>query len=301
MFVFSLPAYAQQKFEFDVAASVGSITFVPPQIKAGESLRIYGTIVNVGEKDLTGHVGFYQGTFLIGEPQPFSLKANGVPEEVWVDWIPPEGTYNIMMTILQTKPEDQNPSNNVSLTPLLTVRKPIAPPVAPLKQVPLPSTISAVEPVPSSVSEPSVPTVKIEKVQPTTVSTPPIRQSSPIKAPTNASSTIKEPTDTKQEQLSKTQAIREVPIAEATSTNSMATTTEPTQLLVQQYSEQLKKSAQERIESFADENPAEEVAPQNNGTVSDEGLSSGFIMIGSSAAVAFLLIGLLFFKRSGIL
>jgi len=290
-----LPVNAQQKYDYDVAATVGSISFVPPQIKAGEPLRIYGTIVNVGNNDLTGYVGFYQGTFMIGEPQPFSLKANGVPEEIWVDWVPPEGTYNIMMTVLQTKPDDQNPSNNVSLTPMLTVRKPSPPPV----QIPEPSS-SAVSPsaiaLPSGLQPPASKTNDEPVVAPlrTTPKQVALQESKPKsvvapKVPINA-----------KPQPTKDAAISGVSTEVTSSTSTAATSTSIVTPLFAQYSEELKKAAVQQSERIGDEASINEAEVPDEKVVKDENVSNRFLMIGSSIAVAFLLVGLIFLKRSGI-
>lgn len=302
----SLPAYAQQRYDYDVAATVGSIVFVPPQIRAGEPLRIYGTVVNVGNKDITGHVGFYQGTILIGDPQPFSLKSNGVLEEVWVDWIPPEGTYNIMMTILQTKPEDQNASNNVSVTPMLTVRKPAPPPPQVQEQpqrviaVPPPSTqtsapLATKDEPPVSVA-PATQQPPVPKAAPAPKSVSP--SSNPI-APSMGNGTEKIIPATKQNSVLESTAKD----LKATSTSMVATTTDATMPLFQQYSEELKKAAEKKSEMLQDAAlPGDKTYPndEDDGTLSGEKESNRFLMIGSSAAVTLLLIGLIFLKRSGV-
>lgn len=300
-FVFcSLPVHAQQRYDYDVASTVGSISFVPPQIKAGEPLRIYGTIVNVGNQDLTGHVGFYQGTFLIGDPQPFSLKANGVPEEVWVDWTPPEGTYNIMMTILQTKPEDQNPSNNVSLTPLLTVRKTSPPPVQ-VQNEPPPTMITSVSATSSATQHSDQVSKKDESVVDS--STVPQKQLIPktaVRSKLVSPSLAPVPVAVKPTSPTKNDPTIDIQARKATNTEMMATTTSAVEPLAQQYSEQLRKLTEQQIEVIDYENPPQKTDIQEDGAISDEGASNRFIMIGSSVAVAFLLIGLIFLKRSGI-
>ncbi|MBI4250541.1 hypothetical protein HY622_03050 [Candidatus Uhrbacteria bacterium] len=288
-----LPADAQQKYDYDVAATIGSISFVPPQIKAGEPLRIYGTIVNVGNNDLTGYVGFYQGTLMIGEPQLFSLKANGVPEEIWVDWVPPEGTYNIMMTVLQTKPDDQNPSNNVSLTPMLTVRKPL-PPVVPMPEPSSPAVSSSAPATPSG----SAPKIKDEPVAvpSTTIQKPAILQESKPKTVVLPSAPIIK---------TKPKATKDITTldvqAEATSsTSTTATGTSIVAPLFAQYSEEFKKVAVQQSERIGDEVSTSEPEVTDKTFVEEENVSNRFLMIGSSVAVAFLLVGLIFLKRSGI-
>lgn len=116
-------------FEVDVSLSPGSVLFVPRDIYAGEPVRIYANIANLGSKDVTGHVGFYQGPNLLAPPHPFSLRADSVTEDVWIDWTPTEGRYNIMVKA-DTDIPDQSPSNNAFLTPMMLIGKRPPPPVS---------------------------------------------------------------------------------------------------------------------------------------------------------------------------
>ncbi|MEK7122916.1 MAG: hypothetical protein AAB855_03610 [Patescibacteria group bacterium] len=119
-----------EQLEYDVAINSDAVTFVPSAIFVGEPVRIYASIMNLGAKDITGYVGFYQGPGLLAAPHPFSLKANSVTEDVWIDWTPAEGRYNIMIKI-DTVPSDQNPSNNVYLTSMMSISKRPPPPPPP--------------------------------------------------------------------------------------------------------------------------------------------------------------------------
>lgn len=116
-------------FEVDVSLSPGSVLFVPRDIYAGEQVRIYANIANLGLKDVKGQVGFYQGPNLLAPPHPFSLRADSVTEDVWIDWTPTEGRYNIMVKV-DTDIPDQSPSNNAFLTPMMLVGKRPPPPVS---------------------------------------------------------------------------------------------------------------------------------------------------------------------------
>lgn len=115
------------EFEYDVVIASGSVIFVPNELYVGEPVRVYANIMNLGSKDITGVVGFYQGPSLLAQPHPFSLRAQSVTEDVWIDWTPTEGRYNIMVKV-DTMPNDQNPGNNVYLTPMMTIVKRPPPP-----------------------------------------------------------------------------------------------------------------------------------------------------------------------------
>lgn len=119
------------EFTYDAAVRQGSITFSRADLFADEVVRIYGNLINLGTQDVAGMVTFYQGSIPLGDPQLFSLRAQSASEDFWVDWMPSAGTYNIMMSISSTNPQDQNLSNNIAVTPLMTIAKRPPPPPPP--------------------------------------------------------------------------------------------------------------------------------------------------------------------------
>lgn len=148
------------EFEYDVTIASGSVMFVPNELYIGEPVRVYANIMNLGSKDITGVVGFYQGPSLLAPPHPFSLRSQSVTEDVWIDWTPTEGRYNIMVKV-DTMPNDQNPGNNVYLTPMFTIAKRPPPPPPPpppqiAQQTILPQTRPAAQTTSSANSQTSV-------------------------------------------------------------------------------------------------------------------------------------------------
>lgn len=131
------PVSAEQ-YAYDAAVRQGSITFSQSNLFANEGVRIYGNLVNLGIQDIAGMVTFYQGAKPLGDPQPFSLRAQSASEDFWVDWTPTEGTYNVMMSISLTSPRDQNVSNNTAVTSQMTIVKRPPPPPPPPPPVPAP-------------------------------------------------------------------------------------------------------------------------------------------------------------------
>ncbi len=131
-FVMPTLVFAAQA-DVDVTITPGTPVFSPSEIYAGETIRIYANIMNVGKTDVAGEVGFYQGPNLLDTPRPFSLRANGASEDVWIDWVPVVGTYNILLKVETDRP-DQNPTNNVYVTPMMAIikRPPPPPPPAPV-------------------------------------------------------------------------------------------------------------------------------------------------------------------------
>ena len=134
-------AWAAQ-YDFDANVDIQSISIQPPTFFAGEPVRLYGHITNEGNKDISGYLAFFQGQQELGTEQPFSMRAGGDAEDVWVDWTPVAGTYNVSIRILQTSPQDQNPGNDTSFSPMMTVTErpaPTPPPPPPAPVVTTPS------------------------------------------------------------------------------------------------------------------------------------------------------------------
>ena len=89
----------------------------------GQIIRVYATAVNLGVSDAIGHVQFYlNGTKLVGSAE-VSLKANGVKDEVFVDFLVPKSEFSIAVKVVSTSPNDQNLANNDVVTAVYHVRK----------------------------------------------------------------------------------------------------------------------------------------------------------------------------------
>ncbi|MBI4252745.1 hypothetical protein HY623_01010 [Candidatus Uhrbacteria bacterium] len=157
--VVPLPS-AATPFEYDVSISPGSVIFVPRDIYAGERVRVYANIANLGSKDVTGYVGFYQGPNLLAPVHPFSLRVDSVTEDVWIDWTPAEGRYNIMVKV-DTDVSDQSPSNNAFLTPMMLIAKRPSPPPQPQPTQPTGGQQNQ-NGAPTQVSEGEIPQKKAE-------------------------------------------------------------------------------------------------------------------------------------------
>ncbi|MEK7103609.1 MAG: hypothetical protein AAB870_04645 [Patescibacteria group bacterium] len=154
MVMFSvLPYLNAAQFDYDISVRSAGISFSQPQpFYVGDQIRVYGTVENVGNKDTKGYVQFFQGVNAIGEAIPLSSKASGAPEDVWVDWVAEEGTYNIQFRILDSTPLDQNTSNNQTVSTTFTVTERPLPPPPP---APTPNPSSTPTPTTTSNSSPS--------------------------------------------------------------------------------------------------------------------------------------------------
>lgn len=103
----------------DLRVQNTDIRFSKTPLISGDDVRIYATVHNDGDVDVSGYVTFYQGSTAIGVPVVISLLSQGNPEEVYVDFVVPSGQFNIMAILQGTEPEDANISNNSAITPVI--------------------------------------------------------------------------------------------------------------------------------------------------------------------------------------
>ena len=104
----------------DMSISANDIRFSETTLVSGEDVRIYATVKNIGDADITAYVLFYQGNVPIGQSQVVSTKAGGENDEVWVDYTIPYGSFNIRAQIKGSNPQDLNVSNDVAVSNLFT-------------------------------------------------------------------------------------------------------------------------------------------------------------------------------------
>lgn len=104
----------------DLALDSHSITFSEEILYAGDTIRIYAKVRNIGETDASAYVLFYQGGILIGTSQAVSLRAGGNPDDVYVDFTVPTGSFNIRAVLQGSSPQDQNPVNDATMTALFS-------------------------------------------------------------------------------------------------------------------------------------------------------------------------------------
>lgn len=119
LFVFLIPSFSQAATA-DLKVSASDIRFSKPTLIVGDAIRIYTKVQNIGTVDVVGYVTFYQGSSVIAEPQVISVVAGSNPEEVFVDFVVPDGQFNLRTVISGTKPVDENLDNNVAITGIFT-------------------------------------------------------------------------------------------------------------------------------------------------------------------------------------
>ncbi|MBI4215639.1 MAG: PKD domain-containing protein [Parcubacteria group bacterium] len=103
----------------DLSITKSDIAFSKTELVEGEKFRVYASIHNYGSKDAKGAVTFFMGASPINEPQPISVKTQGVGDDVFVDTIAPLGEFNIRVLVTAEGESDQNLSNNDALSRLL--------------------------------------------------------------------------------------------------------------------------------------------------------------------------------------
>ena len=95
------------EYDYDLAINHDDITFSEDILISGETVRIYAKVRNVGNLDITGYVSFFRGMELIGNSQAVSVLP-GSNDDVFVDFVVPEDSFNVQAKIQGTDPADQN-------------------------------------------------------------------------------------------------------------------------------------------------------------------------------------------------
>lgn len=104
----------------DLSISAANIRFSEDTLYAGETVRLYATVRNYSDVDVSAKVIFYQGAVLIGSSQTVSVLAGGGSDDVYVDYEVPKGTFNIRAVVHGQDPEDSNSANDEAITGLFT-------------------------------------------------------------------------------------------------------------------------------------------------------------------------------------
>lgn len=107
---YALPVFAIT----DLSMKEDSITLSKSDILSGENVRIYARVFNYGDVDVFGYIVFLIGEKEIGSPQVVSIRQDSY-DDVFVDWKPQPGIYNIQARITNTNPNDENLDNNQAI------------------------------------------------------------------------------------------------------------------------------------------------------------------------------------------
>ncbi|MFH0776614.1 MAG: PKD domain-containing protein [Patescibacteria group bacterium] len=103
----------------ELSISGDAITTQPGNgVVAGQTVRIYTTVRNSGATDLIGTVKFFVDGAQIATDQPVSVKANSVPDEVFVHWVAVAGNHKVAAQVFPTDDPNDDSSNNYIETTL---------------------------------------------------------------------------------------------------------------------------------------------------------------------------------------
>lgn len=77
-------------------------------------MRVFARVFNIGDVDVYGFVIFSINDQEIAEPQPISVKVNTY-DDVYIDWLVAEGSYDIEAKIVATNPQDESSINDLAV------------------------------------------------------------------------------------------------------------------------------------------------------------------------------------------
>lgn len=97
---------------YDLRIAPGDVMLVPADVIARQTVRIYATVENIGERDAEGTIEFYDGSRKIGS-KALSVRAGGRPDEVWIPWTPESEGGHLLRIRLVSDPDtpDENLGN----------------------------------------------------------------------------------------------------------------------------------------------------------------------------------------------
>ena len=101
----------QLQAKADLSLNVSDISFSKDNPIAGEKIRIFARVFNLGDQDVYGFVIFSINGKEVNSPQPISVKV-GTYDDVFIDWIFEKGDYDLGVKIASTYPADENYEND---------------------------------------------------------------------------------------------------------------------------------------------------------------------------------------------
>jgi len=115
--------FAQGQPEYDLAMKSNDLVLskADSNLIAGETIRVYATVINNGQKDAAGVVAFFVGGKTVGTTA-VSVRVGGVKDEVYVDFTLPSSDFNIMAKVVEVDPRDDVLTNNEALSRMFHVQ-----------------------------------------------------------------------------------------------------------------------------------------------------------------------------------
>jgi len=116
--------FAQSQPEYDLAMKSRDLELSKEDnnLVAGQTVRVYAQVINYGKNDATGTVAFFMGQKVLGTA-PVSLRADGVQDELFIDFVLPENDFNIMAKVVEVDPQDDILTNNEALSRMFHTQK----------------------------------------------------------------------------------------------------------------------------------------------------------------------------------
>ncbi len=109
--LFALLAFQSVLAKADLSINLSDVVFSKDEPMEGEEVRLFARVFNLGDEDVYGSVVFLNKNQQIAESQPISVRVNTY-DDVFVDWMVEQGSYDIEVKIIETSPIDENLENN---------------------------------------------------------------------------------------------------------------------------------------------------------------------------------------------
>ena len=104
---FTLPVFAT----IDISLESQDVTLSKSEPFAGDTVRIFARLNNLGDEDVLGYVIFSDNNKQISSPQIISIKKESY-DDVFVDWKVTGGDHKIELSVFDTNNQDQSPRKN---------------------------------------------------------------------------------------------------------------------------------------------------------------------------------------------
>ena len=116
--LFGIQRSSAANYDYDLSIGPSDLRFSKNVFIAGDMIRIYAKVENLGNNDITGYVSFFRGSLLVGNSRSVSVLP-GLTGDAFVDFTIPSDSFNIQAKIQGTDPADQNPANNATQSRLI--------------------------------------------------------------------------------------------------------------------------------------------------------------------------------------
>ncbi|MBI2041459.1 MAG: hypothetical protein HYT20_00380 [Candidatus Nealsonbacteria bacterium] len=110
VFLFSFDSFAKT----DLSLTATDIALSKDEPLAGETIKVFARVFNLGDTDVYGFVVFSDNGKEIADPQPISVKSNTY-DDVFIDWLAPAGSHDVQAKIVATNLADENSANDKAI------------------------------------------------------------------------------------------------------------------------------------------------------------------------------------------